>query len=75
MIRQEMIQHMDGGYNSAMPKMRAAEQRARAKAYEHIKAALAELKQIGPQSVGIGKAVSDAEMLLQSVVDTIVDEA
>ena len=75
MTTQEMIQHMDGGRNSRMPKMREAEQRARAKAYAHIKAALAELRQIGPQSVGIGKAVSDAELILQATVDTIVDEA
>lgn len=75
MNRQEMIQHFDGEAGHSMPKMRIAEARARAKAHQHIKAALAELRQIGPQCVTIGKAIIDAELLLNSVVDKIESEA
>lgn len=75
MTRQEMMQHFDGDRSRGMPAMRAAEARARAKAHHHIRAALAELAQVGPQSVGIGKGLSDCELILNGLVEKIEAEA
>lgn len=75
MNRQEMLQHFDGERSAGMPKMHEAEGRARSRAHKHIKAALAELAQVGSQSVGIGKAVLDCELILNSVIDKIEAES
>ena len=71
MTRQEMLQQFDGQECRPAPKMGEATKRARARASQHIRAALAELAQIGPQQVGIGKAVMDCEMILNLTLDDI----
>lgn len=52
-----------------------AEARSRRQAKHHIQAALSALEQIGPQSVGIGKGIMDAEEALRTALALAADKS
>jgi hypothetical protein len=69
MTRQEMMQHCDDPRSGHI--LSEAYKRDAAKASKHVRAALAELAQIGPAGVGIGRRIMEAETFLRATLDEI----
>lgn len=54
-----------------LTSIQRAQQKADAQASTYIRAALAELARIGPNTVGVGKGIMDAEAIIRAVLDDV----